>query len=323
MADDFLWISEHDVVELVSLADAIDAVAGAFTNEAKGVAQNLAKTMATWGDGHTLHAVGAIDEGAGLVATKTWAHTAGGATPLVEVWEAETGRLLAVIEAFALGQLRTGSVSGLATRWLSRPDASRFAIIGTGKQALAQVAAVANVRSLEEVRVHSRSSENRERFAQTVRGHGFAASVRATDSVAEAVDGADIVTTVTRAREPFLTGDMLAHETHINAVGAISPERRELDQSVLDRCGVVVADSVVAARNLAVELGPVSEIVPLAAVAAGSYARGDDLSVFKAMGVGLADLALAAIVLERARAAGRGRPLPQPTRATPRFKEDL
>lgn len=324
MATDAVWLTERDVADLVGLADAIDAVEAAFGREASGLAQPMAKTHAAWGSGHTLHAVGAVDEGAGVVGTKTWAHTAGGATPLVQAWDADTGALRAVIEAFALGQLRTGAVSGVATRWLARHDARRFAVVGTGKQALAQVAAVAAVRDLEEVRVHSRSAENRERFADAVADYGLGVAVCTADSVAEAVDGADIVTTVTRAREPFLTAALLAPGTHLNAVGAITPGRRELAADVFERCDLVVTDSVAAARNLASELIEVAVLVPLAEVVAqgAAFLRGPDLSVFKAMGAGLADLALATVVLERAVADGRGRPLPQPVKVKPRLKEN-
>jgi ornithine cyclodeaminase len=318
-----VWLTERDVTDVVGLADAIDAVEAAFGREASGKAHPMAKTHTTWGNGHTLHAIGAVDESAGVVGTKTWAHTAGGAMPLVQVWDADTGALRAVIEAFALGQLRTGAVSGVATRWLARPDARRFAVVGSGRQALAQVAAVVAVRDLHEVRVHSRSADNRERFARAVNDYDFGIAVSTADSVAEAVDGADIVTTVTRAREPFLTANLLAPGTHVNAVGAITPERRELAADVFERCDVVVTDSVAAARNLASELTDVAVLVPLAEVVAqgAAFRRGSDLSVFKAMGVGLADLALATIVLERAVADDRGRPLPQPVKVKPRLKE--
>src|SRR5207302_875353 len=81
-------------------------------------------TRVVWGEGHSLHALGGEAASAGFVGTKTWAHTAGGATPLLILWDSGSGRLKAVIEAFVLGQLRTGAVSGVATRWLARSDAA-------------------------------------------------------------------------------------------------------------------------------------------------------------------------------------------------------
>src|SRR5262245_65228560 len=110
---DVVWLREGDVVATVDLLDAVDAVEGALRAQAAGQAHTMEKTHVAWGGGHTLHAIGAVDEHAGVVATKTWAHTGGGATPLVVMWDAHDGALIAVVEAFALGQLRTGAVSGL------------------------------------------------------------------------------------------------------------------------------------------------------------------------------------------------------------------
>jgi alanine dehydrogenase len=323
MERDALWITESDVVDVLSLSAAIDAVGAAFLREAQGRAAAMAKTHVAWGGGSTLHALGAVDEVLGIAGAKTWAHTAGGAVPLLQVWDSTTGRLSAVIEAFALGQLRTGAVSGTATAWLARQDARTLAIIGTGKQALPQVASVAAVCDLEDVRVHSPSPEHRERFVRLLENEDFGFTVTSFDSVAAAVDGADVVTTVTRAREPFLTSALLSEGAHVNAIGAITPERRELAPDVLRRTSTVVSDSVDAARRLATELADVANIISLADVAAAGseFDRGRDITVFKAMGVGLADIALAGVVIESAWAHGLGRPIPQPTKVTPRLKE--
>src|SRR2546421_7455626 len=108
------WITEADVASVLDIDTAIAAVRDGLAAEARGEATNMVKTHAAW-DGHTLHAIGAVFARAGVVGTKTWAHTSGGASPLLVLFGAEDGRVLAMIEAFALGQLRTASVSGLAT----------------------------------------------------------------------------------------------------------------------------------------------------------------------------------------------------------------
>src|SRR5919202_1085052 len=128
----------------------------------------MVKTHVAWGDGSTLHAIGATFPKAGFVGTKTWAHTEGGATPLLILFDSETGALKAIIEAFALGQMRTGGASGVATRWLAAEGADDFAIIGTGKQAVTQVAAVLAVRPVKSIRVFGRDEERRTRFAARV-----------------------------------------------------------------------------------------------------------------------------------------------------------
>lgn len=317
------WITEREVAELLDLPTAVDVVEQAFQSEASGQVFGMTKTHLAWGDRRTLHAIGAADERSQLVGTKTWVHTEGGATPLLVVWSSRDGALVAVIEAFALGQLRTGAVSGVATRALSPRDSSRLAVIGSGKQALAQLAGVAAVRALKQVRVFSRTPTHRDAFIAQVEELDLGCDVEPTESVEQAVAGADVVTTVTRATEPFLYARMLTTGAHINAVGAITPERRELAGDVFDRATVVAADSPQAARTLAAELDAVRTVVPLCAVVAAGdrFTRGRDLSVFKAMGVGLADLALGSEVLSRAHAFSYGRTIPTPRRAIPHLKE--
>jgi alanine dehydrogenase len=318
MSGDGRWIAEAEVCALIDLPDAIDAVRAALREGAGGASWTMEKTHASWGGGHTLHALGGGLGAAGLVGTKTWAHTDGGATPLLLLWDAEEGRLLAAIEAFALGQLRTAAVSGVATDALAAPDARVAALIGGGRQALPQLAAVAAVRPLRELRVWSPTRERRERFAERVRELQIG-EVRVAASVAEATDGAAVITTATRAREPFLDAEHVADGAHVNAIGAITPERRELTAALVARCAPVVADSPAAARRLTTELADAGEVWELADVVASqaAAARRATPSLFKAMGIGLADVALGAAVLERAAATGAGRPLPQPRRAAP------
>src|SRR5918911_5212159 len=163
-----IWITEAEVVSLMEMGEAINALERGLLAEAAGHAENMVKTHAAWDGGSTLHAIGAVFPKEGYVGTKTWAHTAGGATPLLILFDSENGSLKAVIEAFALGQMRTGGASGVATRWLARGDADEFAIIGTGKQAITQVAAVLAVRPVKRVRVFGRDGERRAQFAARV-----------------------------------------------------------------------------------------------------------------------------------------------------------
>jgi ornithine cyclodeaminase len=325
---DPIWITEAEVVALIDLGEAIAALERALAEEAAGRAHNMIKTHVGWGDAN-LHAIGAVFTGAKLAATKTWAHTPGGATPLLVVVDADDGSLKCVIEAFALGQLRTGGISGVATGRLAAKGADELAIIGTGKQALLQVAAVHAVRPLRRLRVFSPRSDSRRRFADAVRTE---LELEALDfgSVAAAVEGAPIVTLVTRATEPFLAAAMLARGTHVNAVGAITPEREEFAQDLFDRASRITVDSLPAVQRLAREFttrfGPPGprwdKVLPFARVIAAGIAReaSDDLTLFKAMGMGIADLALGAEIYARAVKAGVGRPFLHPQRAKPRIR---
>lgn len=327
-APDSRWITEADVVAAIDLRGSVAAVRDALVREHAGSATTLAKTATGFGDHGTLHALGgtgiATDDGE-VVGTKSWAHTPGGATPVVVLWDAATGTLLAVIEAFALGQLRTAAVSAIATDALAAPDASVFAMIGTGKQALPQVAAVASQRPLAEVRVHSPTDGHRAAFCDVVADR--LPDVRVVDcrDVRAAVEGADIITTATRSRAPILDAALVGSGTHVNALGSITNDCRELDDSVVAAAGVVVSDSPAAARALSSEFDHAADVVALSTVVAGTAAgpRAGGASIFKAMGLGLADIALAASVLAAARETGDGRAIPPPTRAAPTLFSSL
>lgn len=324
-----LWISEADVVEVMDLERSIGALEKGLVLEAGGRARAMAKTHVSWGDGHTLHSLGASFEGAGLVGVKSWAHTHGGASPMLMLWDSETGSLRALIEAFALGQMRTGAMSAVATRWMARPDATTLALIGTGKQAFTQVAAVAAVRPLRQVRIFSPTPEHRRAFVEKLVEKGLDFEVVEAGSVQEAVAGSHIVTLATRAREPFFMAALAQPGTHINAVGAITPERQEFTLDVFARAGWIATDEPAAAQRLSREFADYfaaspaawAKVESLSAIVAAARERpaGCDLSLFKAMGLGTADVALAAEILRQVEDKNMGRRLDHPVRVQPRL----
>jgi ornithine cyclodeaminase len=321
MPDPTLWIGEADVVSVLDLPGVIAVLAVAFAAESAGRAVPLEKTMASFAGHGTLHALGAA--AGNLAGAKVWAHTPGGADPVVLLFDASTGRIAAVIEAFALGQLRTAGTAGLATDRLARPDARCLAIIGTGRQALPQVAAVAAVRPIRRVRAFSRDADHRKTFARRVREE-LGLPCTAAASAAEAADGADVVTLVTRATEPVLTTAMVRPGMHINAVGAIDLARREFEPAILERAAVVT-DSPAQARNLSAELreffgeaaGRWQRLRALGDVVRDGPGRAapEEVTVFKGMGSGIADLAIGAAVLARVSETGGGTPVVRRGRA--------
>jgi ornithine cyclodeaminase len=315
------------VVSLMDMGEAIGALEEGLRAEARGEASNMTKTHVAWG-GATLHAIGAAFPAEGFAGTKTWAHTEGGATPLLVLYDARDGSLRAVIEAFALGQLRTGAASGVATRLLAAADADELAIIGAGKQALPQIAAVAAVRPLRRVRVYSRDAGRCAAFARRVQDELGIPAV-CTDSIQEAVRDAKIVTTATRAKEPVLSASMLAKGAHVNAIGAITASGAEVEGDVLARCGAIVVDTLEQAKKLSRELidhvaagGSWEHVHTLASFLAAGLPRPEsaDLTLFKSLGMGISDLSLGIELLKRAEADGLGRRLPHPERASPRLR---
>lgn len=313
-----LWISEADVQSLMDMKSAITALKQGLVLEARGRAQNMVKTHVMWGNGSTLHAIGAVFSDAGFAGTKTWAHTSSGAKPLLILFDSNTGALLAVMEAFTLGKLRTGGVSGLATEQLASPNPCEFGIIGTGKQAMMQVQAVLSVRDITKIHVFGRNKERRDQFAAKVRKECSVETIPE-NSIAEAVKNASIITVVTRATEPILEASMIAPGSHINAVGAIVPGRFELAESALERADMIVVDSISQARELSSELigfydeddSGWAEIRSLSSIVESGERRprNADLTIFKSLGMGISDLSLAVEIYQKAVKVGMGRTL--------------
>ncbi|MEU1997985.1 ornithine cyclodeaminase family protein [Nocardia gamkensis] len=298
------WITDQQVRENISIVQAIEAVSRSLAREVQGNARDIPKTMTTWGPASSAHALGAYDAGAQLVAFKTWVNTPAGASALVTLFDALAGRATAVLEAGALGTLRTAAVSGLATQLMSAPEASEMALIGSGRQALRQVEAVCAVRPIRRVRVWSRSEEGRIRLADAVRSD-LGIDAVATTTLAEAVDRAPIVTLITRAVEPFLHRGLLSPGAHLNAVGAILPSNAEFEPELLSDSDLTVVDSITNAQRSSRELIEYygqdwSAVSTLGDLLTAPIQRPPQprLTVFKGLGMGLADLAVASLALD-------------------------
>jgi ornithine cyclodeaminase len=133
---------------------------------------------------------------------------------------------------------------------------------------------------------------------------------------------------VTRAKDPFLHASHLARGAHLNAVGAILPANAEFHQDVFDRVSMIGVDDVPSVQRASKEFierygagGDWSAVRPIGAIIAEGKARpaGADVTLFKSMGMGVSDLSVALMVIERARARGIGQPIPHPVRAIPRW----
>ena len=329
MTDVPLWITEADVTATISLPDAIGALERILAMEADGAAANLPKTHLMVAANDAMHAIGAAVAGAGICGTKTWVNVGGRSQTVLILFSLEDGRLRAVVEATALGQMRTAAMTGVGTARLAPEDARRLALIGTGKQALPNAAACAAVRDIEEIRVYSRRAEARADLAARIEDDLGIRAVPASD-VEEAVADAPIVTAITNATEPFLSAAMLAPGAHLNAMGAIVPVRVEFAQDVFERCDVIAVDTVAGVRALSSEFrerfgeddAGWETVRPISRLVAEDLRRpaGCDLTLFKAVGMGMSDLALGIEILARAEAAGLGTPVPERVRVPPRLR---
>ena len=323
-----IWITEADVVGLINLPEAIDALEQTLALEARDLAVNLPKTHAMVGANDAMHAIGAAVGGEGICGFKTWVNIQGKSETTLTLFSLEDGRCLAVIEATALGQMRTSAVTGVGTRRLAPAGADEMGIVGTGKQSLPQIAAVHAVRRLREVRVSSRNPDSRAKFAEAVTA-ALGIPTRPVDTLEDAVTDTPIVTLITNSTEAFLTADMLAKGSHLNAMGAIVPARVEFTDDVFARADVVAVDSLRSVRDLSSEFRghygddeeKWAEVKTIASIIANDESRpaGADVTLYKAMGMGISDLALAIEIYKRARADNRGHEVPERVKLPPRL----
>jgi len=235
---------------------------------------------------------------------------------MVLLFEQERGRPLALLDASSVTAIRTAAASAVATRALARAEAGDLAILGSGTQARTHLDAMRAVRLLRRVRVWSRRPESARRFAER-EGERTGLAVEPMPSAREAVDGADLICTVTAAREPVLLGEWIAPGAHVNAAGACTPNARELDaaavacsrlftdrrESLLAEAGdflLARGEGAVADDHILGEIGEVLEgKVP------GRRADAE-ITLFKSLGIAVEDLAAGWHVYRKALAAGRG-----------------
>src|SRR5580658_7817069 len=221
-----LYLSEQNVLDILSMPKAVELVDTAFRQLADGTAVNHPRRRVILPTGAVLHYMAAGTPGYfGLKAYS--AHAKTGAHFEVLLYRSSDALPLATLQANHLGQIRTGAATGVATKVLAREDASVAAIIGSGFQARTQLEAVANVRSLREVRVWSRKAERREEFALQC-AETLKLNVRATETARECVEGASIVVTATSSKVPVFESEWIAPGTHVNGTGSNWAERREL-----------------------------------------------------------------------------------------------
>ncbi|TMD82744.1 MAG: ornithine cyclodeaminase family protein [Chloroflexi bacterium] len=234
----------------------------------------------------------------------------------VLLFEADTGRLSAMMDGAAITAIRTAAVSGVATDLLARPDSVELAILGAGVQARTHIDAIAAVRPLRRVRIWSRNPDRAAALALEQRSR-FNFPIEAEAMADAAVRGADIVATVTASAEPILQRGWLKEGVHINAVGSSIPTSREIDtptmaaarlfvdrrESALAEAGdllIPMLEGAVKGDHVQAELGEV-----LTGKKPGRRSA-RELTLFKSLGLAVEDVASAAYIVRRARETGTG-----------------
>ena len=304
-----LYLTEEDVEAVLTIADVLEAVEGSFRRQAAGEIENHPRYRLRLEDGR-LAVMAASDLGLGVAGVKTYAAGIGGATFVLTLFHASRHDVVAVMEADMLGRLRTGAASGVAAKHLAKEGAASLGVIGCGRQAETQIAAVrAALPDIATTVVYCRDVERRETFANRM-------GAEPADSHQEAA-AQDVVVTITTSKDPVLRGEWLLPGALVCAAGANVPRNRELDNAVLARAAFVCCDSLDDARIESGDLiEPVAqgvldwlEVHELAEVVAGEVAgrqSDDDIVVFKSNGIAAWDVAAGAAAVASARERGVG-----------------
>ncbi|HYI25108.1 MAG TPA: ornithine cyclodeaminase [Thermomicrobiales bacterium] len=322
-----LALARRDVRELVPIQAAIDLVATAFQDLSAGKALSPLRTgLSVQPERATTLVMPAYVPAAhalGLKVVSVFRDNPKRGLPtitsMVCIVDDETGQPLALLEGAYLTALRTGAVSGAATRLLAREDARNLLVIGSGAQGLTQAAAVAAVRDLDRIVVAGRSEEGLARFRERCIADwpDLVDRLETTTGVAAAVREADIICTATTSSSPVFEDTDVRPGTHINGVGSFTPTMQEVPSATVQRSIVIVdqveaaleeaGDLIVPLREGLIDEGHLSrELGALVSGAVTGRTSAEDVTFFKSVGNAVQDMAVAKFAYNEAVRRGIG-----------------
>jgi ornithine cyclodeaminase len=320
-------LSRMDIGSAVSMAQAIEAVKGAFVQLSAGRAVVPIRTHleVSRRGGISLSMPAYLQESdeLGLKIASFFPRNPERGLPaihaLVALLDAETGCPVAIMDGAYLTALRTGAASGAATELLARGDARVAAVIGAGVQGRTQLEAVCQVRDIECVRVYDVSREAAEVYTEEMRQRGgrIPADIVVASSAAEAVQGADVICTATPAHAAVFADADLATGAHLNAVGGFTPEMQEVPEETVARARIVVdsreacwaeaGDLIIPRdRGLISEADIHAELGEIVAQLKPGRETDTEITLFKSVGNAVQDVAVATKALKEADRLGLG-----------------
>jgi ornithine cyclodeaminase/alanine dehydrogenase-like protein (mu-crystallin family) len=310
-------IDSHYVRRELTLERCIPVIREAMVALSAGSTAQTLRQIIPLGDGALFGVMqGALGAGApfGTKALSVFPHNHAHGLPshqgLMLLFDPDTGRPSAIVDAGAITAIRTAAASAVATDVLARPDARRLAVLGAGEQARMHVRAMAEVRPISDIRVWTRSSERAAAFAEAMREE-LEIAVSASDTVADTVAGAEIICTTTSAADPVLHSAWVEDGAHLNVVGSSHGRAAEIDnalvararffpdhrESVLNQGGEYLRAS---AEGLVDETHVLDEIGRIIAQPASGRRSARDVTLYKSLGNIVQDLASAAFLVDLA-----------------------
>jgi ornithine cyclodeaminase/alanine dehydrogenase-like protein (mu-crystallin family) len=323
-----LILSEEEIRSIYSMNDAIRDLESALRSHAEGKVVNPLRTVLEFPDKHASalympSAMATIGKAAVKVVTifpDNPSHGKKTTQGVILLSDTENGDHVACLNASYLTRLRTGAVSGIATKYLAKKTAESVAVIGCGAMAEEQLQAVLEVRDIREIMLYNRTKAKAYTFAEKIQDlqPGFTGTVMIVDDPNEAVTRADIINCATRTELPIFSGKALQPGAHINGVGSYLPHMQEVDEETVLRCSKIVADTIEGVEEEAGDLiipaakgiwsfeklhGELGELVTKKIL---GRENDEEITFFKSVGIAYFDLAAAAAVYEAATREGIG-----------------
>lgn len=313
-----LFLTESEVCELLPMERALECVEASFVAQGEDHAVNRSRERILLPQVSLHYMAGALPESQ-ILGMKIYTVTREDFRFLVLLFDSVSGRLLSLMQADHLGRIRTGAASGIATKYLARPEATRAAVIGTGRQARTQLQAIAGVRKLTSVRAFGRDQDRLRSFCEEM-SEDLGVPVEPAASADDAVRFGEIVSTATTAQQPVVRGECLQPGTHVNAIGANMATRRELDDEAVRRASLIAVDSVEQSRRESGDLiqglanvgRPWDDVIEMHAIVVAKRpgrSSADQVTLFKSHGIALWDVAVAGYIYQQALRQGKGREL--------------
>ena len=300
------FFSEKDVNQLLTMDEAIKSLEEAFIASSKKKIINIPRNRIDI-EGSNFNFMAASWEEKEIVGYKSYVAGSKGLSFHVCIYSLKDNRLLAIIEANRLGQLRTGAATGIATKFLCQKDSISMAET--------QIEAISNVKKITECIVYSRNLERSQQFCQKM-SEKLKIPVNSTSDPEQCAVNKDVIVTITNSQEPVLKGKWLSPNTHINAAGSNVANRREIDIEAIERSDLIVVDDMNQAK---IECGDLIQYKKIDStfdwsnvcllgdlVAKKKKIPENTITLFESQGIALEDIAIAHTLLKKSIKEDRG-----------------
>lgn len=306
-----LYINAEEQEKLLNMEEVVDAVAQSLRAYSEGKTDTPLRYVLPFNEDNRYLVMPALSDELKIVGLKTVTvapnNSKQGKNTIVGsviLSDYETGETLAVLEGSYLTKIRTGAISGVATQYLARNDASTLCVIGTGDQAQGLIEAVLAVRDIKRIQCFNRTYDKALKFAEMVQQQHKELEVEVYERVEHAIAGADVIVTATNAQTPVFD-QMLEPGVHVNAVGSFKPDMQELPSQLIANADKVVVEAESAALEETGDLlTPISEgeftandlhgeLGHIVAERLEGRVSDDEITVFKSVGVAIVDIVVA------------------------------